>query len=335
MFPLGYIGELRCAMLFSKHWVWCYLTFLCVVCFHGCGDDDANVSVAADAATPSSDASEVISSTVTVATFNVRAFFDPVCDSRRCGPQSYESQPTQSEFDAKARQLALGIESLGADVVLLQEVESELCLSAIRDALGDNYPTAILGETNGIASLDVGVISKLPIMDTFLHRETAIPLVNRPGETYFVREFLEVHLDLAGDKLIVFNAHFKSKQDDDPEQRLAEASAARQIVTRRITEYPDALVVFGGDLNDVPGSTTLNAIESDGRLYRVAQELGTDAATYVYRGQGQAIDHLYLGRNAVSSYQNGSAQVVRNSPRGLAGSDHGGLVSTFLLQQTP
>ena len=172
-------------------------------------------------------------------------------------------------------------------------------------------------------------------MDTFVYRDTAIPLINLPGETYFVREFLEVHLDLAGERLIVFNAHFKSKQDDDPEQRLAEASAARRIVNRRIVEYPEALVVFGGDLNDVPGSTTLNEIESDGRLYRVAQELGTDAATYVYRGEAQAIDHLYLGRNAVSSYQNGSSQVVRNSPRGLAGSDHGGLVGTFLLQQAP
>ena len=304
-----------------------------VVCV-GCAVDAPVEPTIADADAPARDGgqAQTITQAVSVATFNVRAFFDPVCDSRRCGPQSYESQPTQSEFEAKARQLAVGIESLNADVVLLQEVESEICMTAIREALGDEYQEGILGETNSIASLDVGVVSKLPIIESFSYRDQAIPLVNTQGYTYFVREFLEVHLQLGAERLIVFNAHFKSKQQDDPEQRLAEAVAANQILNRRMSEYPEALVVFGGDLNDTPGSSTLNALESGGSLLRVAEELGADAATYVYRGQGQAIDHLYLGRNASGTYQSGSSQVIRNSPRGLAGSDHGGLVGTFVLQ---
>lgn len=287
----------------------------------------------ADTSVGQADAVQARQQRVSVATFNVRAFFDPVCDSRRCGPQSYESQPTQSEFEAKARQLAQGIQSLGADVVLLQEIESETCLLAIRDALGQEYETALLGETNSIASLDVGVISKLPFIESFSYRDTPISLINAPGYTYFVREFLEVHLEVGSERLVVFNAHFRSKSPpDDPEQRLAEAVAANQIITRRIEEYPDALVVFGGDLNDTPGSPTLNAVELGGGLHRVAEELGSDAATYVYRGQGQAIDHLYLAKDAAGFFESGTSQVIRNSPRGLAGSDHGGLVATFGLE---
>ena len=315
----------------NKFYVCCGL-ILAQLLVVGCAVDAPTQDPIADAFIPSPDATQLIEESVTVATFNVRAFFDPVCDSRRCGPQSYESQPTQSEFEAKARQLAQGIESLNADVVLLQEVESETCLSAIREALGDEYPEAILGETNAIASLDVGVISKLPVLASFSYRDQAIPLINIPGNTYFVREFLEVHLELGSARVIVFNTHFRSKHPpDDPEQRLAEAVAANQIVTRRIAEHPEALVILGGDLNDTPGSPTLNAIEEGGGFFRIAEELGPDAATYIYRGQGQAIDHLYLARDAAGHYQAGSSQVVRNSPRGLAGSDHGGLVGTFVI----
>ena len=87
---------------------------------------------------------------VKIATFNVKAFFDPICDSGRCSPRSYEAQPTESEFEAKARQLALGIEALDADVVLLQEVEKSSCLEAIQAALNEEYSTAVIGETNAM-----------------------------------------------------------------------------------------------------------------------------------------------------------------------------------------
>ena len=83
-----------------------------------------------------------------VATFNVREFFDTRCDTRACNG-SFEEQPSQSIFDAKAKQLALGIESLGADIVLLQEVESSSCLDALVSNLqGPMYSVGEIAETN-------------------------------------------------------------------------------------------------------------------------------------------------------------------------------------------
>ena len=238
--------------------------------------------------------------------------------------------PTESEFQAKAQQLAQGIQSLEADVLLLQEIESEACLAALKDNLGNDYQASVLGETNGSASLDVGVISRFPITEVISHRDRAIPLVGQQGNTYFTRDFLEVHLEVENASVVVFNAHFRSKYPpDDPAQRLAEATAAQEIVSNAARENRGALVVLGGDLNDVPGSAPINAIEVGNYLKRVAAELGVDAATYIYRGQGQAIDHLYISEEAAGQYLTGSAQVVRNSPRGLAGSDHGALVGTF------
>ena len=271
---------------------------------------------------------------VRVATFNVKRFFDPNCDSQRCSNGSYEVQPSQSEFDARAAQLATGIRLLESDVVLLQEVESDASLEAISAALDDEYFTLIMGETGRAASLDVAILARLPLLERFSHYEEPIELVNQPGFTYFEREFLEVHFEFGSSRLIVFNAHFRSKRPpDDPGQRLAEASAAREIILERAASFPDALIVFGGDLNDLPGSAPLNALEDGDLLYRVGEELGDDAGTYIYRGNSQAIDHLYLYENEAGSYEPGTARVVRNTPLGLAGSDHGGLTAEFQLRQ--
>jgi len=84
-------------------------------------------------------------------------------------------------------------------------------------------------------------------------------------------------------------------------------------------------------LNDTPGSRPIEALEEGGGLLRVAAELGSDAATYVYQGQAQAIDHLYLVETRGGGYVSGSARVVRSNQRGLAGSDHAALAALFLL----
>jgi len=88
---------------------------------------------------------------------------------------------------------------------------------------------------------------------------------------------------------------------------------------------------LGGDLNDTPGSQPIAALEGNGRMTRVAAELGEGAATYTFDGQPQAIDHLYLVETPVGTYMRGTARVVRSNQRGLAGSDHAGLVATFGL----
>lgn len=311
-----------------------HLLFLmfCIFQASGCTVEESVPIAEVDMARPEVDAFVAPPVDIKIATFNVKQFFDTTCDSGRCSAQSFEMLPTESEFEAKSRQLVLGIESLEADVVLLQEVETEACLTALKERLGSDYQTAFLGETNASASLDVGIISRLPLIQTVSYQDEPIPLVNQQGNTYFTREFLEVHLDVQGALLIVFNAHFRSKYPpDDPAQRLAEASAASDIVIASSQAHPEALVVLGGDLNDVPGSAPINALEDGGSLSRVASELGADAATYTYRGQGQAIDHLYFAETGSGRFVPGTARVVRNSSRGLAGSDHSALVGTFSI----
>jgi endonuclease/exonuclease/phosphatase family metal-dependent hydrolase len=150
--------------------------------------------------------------------------------------------------------------------------------------------------------------------------------------TRFSRELLEVEIQSErGKDVILFAAHFRSKANDDPARRLAEAQTASRIVGERAARSPEALVVLGGDLNDTPGSPPLQALVVDGGLVRVADDLPDAAqATYTYQGHGEAIDHLLLAPSASVLRVPRSSRVWRDG-NGWGGSDHAALSSDFLL----
>ncbi len=312
-----------------------------LVCLTGCSsiEDPANAQLNPDVGAYIPDAERIPdvgfveppADSVRISTFNVRKFFDTRCDTRNCSGNSFEYEYPEGEFQAKAQQVANGIRLLESDVVLLQELESNESMTALMMYLEqEDYPVQVLGETGSQASLDVAVVGQGTIIEQVSHydRELVRP---RGGTTSFSREFLELHLEIEGRRVIVFNAHFKAKTRDDPDRRLAEAQAARDIVREVAESHPEALIVLGGDLNDTPGSRPIRALEEGGGMLRVAEELGNGAATYTYQGQAQAIDHLYLVETPGGRYVNGTAEVVRSNQRGLAGSDHAGLVAEFIF----
>ena len=67
----------------------------------GCIADEAAPELSADAmiqAQPEAQVPEAVE--IVIATFNVKQFFDTICDSNRCSAQSFEMVPTESEFQA-------------------------------------------------------------------------------------------------------------------------------------------------------------------------------------------------------------------------------------------
>lgn len=265
---------------------------------------------------------------VRIGALNVHRLFDTVCDSGKCGGSEYEALPSPAEFAAQADEIARGIEMLDADVMLLAEIETQVGLDALKARLPE-FPHGVLGETGTAASVDVAVLSAYPITQVLGHRDRVLVRPNGTT-TRFTRELLEVHLDVKGKQVIVFAAHFRSKVDDDAGRRYAEADAARTIMTQAAARSPRALVVLGGDLNDVPGSPPLVAMEAGSSLTRVAKDRpDTETWTYVYSGQRQAIDHLYIANGAAGTYVPGSFRAVREGS-GLGGSDHAAVMADFL-----
>ena len=269
-----------------------------------------------------------------IATYNVRRLFDTTCDSGSCGGDEYEELPDLATYQAKIQATAEAIDTIDAHIVLLQEIETQGCLSDLSARLGGRYTVVRLGETGGDASVDVGVLAGGTLQYT--HDYRADGPIPRPGggSTTFSRAFFEVHVRVEGQLVILFVTHFKSKSDDDPSRRLAEAMAARDIVTGVAAQHPEALVVMGGDLNDTPGSDPLNTLEQGGLLVRVAGELDNNRDATYYYGGPQAIDHLYLAETAAGRYTAGSAVVVKDGYYRLGDSDHAALRAAFTLGTT-
>ncbi|NPD27311.1 endonuclease/exonuclease/phosphatase family protein [Corallococcus sp. AB004] len=265
---------------------------------------------------------------VRIAAFNVHRLFDTVCDTGSCGGTNYEELPTPEQFEAQVGQLGPAITALNADIVMLEEVETQNSLDGLLTKV-PQFPHSHLGETYTKASVDVAVLSRHAITEVRSHRNQYI---YRPdgSATRFSRDLLEVHVDVDGTRVIVFAAHFRSKVDDDPGRRMAEANAAREILLASAKEFPDAMIVLGGDLNDIPGSEPINAL--DQALLRVAKDRpDNETWTYFYSGRGQAIDHLYLAPNGGGVYVPGSFRVARGPTGGYGGSDHGAVYADFAL----
>ncbi len=269
---------------------------------------------------------------IRVASFNVRRFFDTVCDSAACGGDEYEELPTQRQFEDRAQQIAAAIRGLGVHAVLLQEIETQAAFDALAQRLPEMTAGAF-GEIGLPGSVDVGILARGQLDEVRKHR--ADKVLTRPdgSRTYFSRELLEAHLRIGEAPVALFVAHFRSKNNDDPGRRLAEAQAAAEIIAATAAERPETLVVFGGDLNDEPGSAPLAALESPGGLVRVAGELPDDeAGTYWYSGP-HAIDHLFIDARASGAYVPGTVRVAHGVGWGLGGSDHAALVADFLPPQ--
>ena len=291
---------------------------------HGGIDTPATVGDFIDVAPPGA-------TVVGIATFNVARLFDTVCDTGSCGEDDFEYQPAPAQFDYRLFQIAQGIEMLDVDIVLLQEVEKQVCIDALAAELGDGWNWSEIGETGFNASLDVAVISRFPIAEAIGYRD--VVGVQRPdgSSTTFAREFLEVRLDVEGHDVLVFSSHFKSKSNDDAGRRFGEAAAARDIVLSRAAANPNALVVLGGDLNDTPGSDPIVELERLGGLRRAGEVLGDRDGTITYAGERQAIDHLYLATDGVGSILSPEVRVVRDASGNLGGSDHAALRASFVI----
>ena len=273
---------------------------------------------------------------IRVATFNVHRYFDTVCQSGKCGPSDFEAVVSPATFDTATDNLVKGIALLDPDVISLEEVETAGCLDALKGKLaaaGLDYPIAHLGETGSAGSVDVAVLARGALTGIKTHGD--MPLKRADGtSTSFTRELLEVRMTFGARSVVMFAAHFRSQVDDDPGRRLAEAKAARVIMTATATELPDALVVLGGDLNDRPGSEAINAMEEGGALLRVAKDIvpESDQGTYLFNGTKSALDHVFVVAGQATRYVPRSATVYRDDPRGFVGSDHAALAADFSIE---
>lgn len=143
---------------------------------------------------------------VKIATYNVENLFDMNDD----GTEYEEYIPNTSwgwndaMYRTKLRNTALVIHDIGADIIGLQEIESETALKDLKAELnrqGLYYPHYAFARTKN-TTVSVALLSRYPI----------ISALSRPvSASREFRDILEVKLDINGKPLRVFVNHWKSK----------------------------------------------------------------------------------------------------------------------------
>lgn len=306
------------------------LAFL--VCLAGCGGDDPSknnghvdpVDVGMDT---SPDVVTTVGTPFKVGQFNVARFFDTVCQSGACSGDDYEAQLSEAEFNFKAQQVASAIDAMDVDAIALEEIEDQAVLDKLMATLQTPFTVSVLGETGAAGSLDVVVLSKGTWIETRKHRDMRL---TRPdgSSTTFAREFLEVHTQQGGRRVVMFAAHFKAQRNDDPGRRFAEAQAAGQIMAATGAEFPEALVVLGGDLNDTPDSDAIQEMLKPSDL-----ELLTEPGFWTYGNfeTTQHIDHIVYVKNGAATVDAEGPIPFDDGSGSYGGSDHRALAATFLL----
>ncbi|MEU5540487.1 endonuclease/exonuclease/phosphatase family protein [Streptomyces sp. NPDC020362] len=148
------------------------------------------------------------------------------------------------------------VSEVDADILLTVEVEDRLTLErfntqVLAGALGRRpYPYSLLIDGNDPRGIDIGIFSRHPITSVRSHIFDTNP--ERPADRLFSRDCPEFEIQLDGSPLVILGNHLKSKFQDDPELRLAQAKRVAEIYREAAERTPHVMVA--GDLNDDPES---------------------------------------------------------------------------------
>jgi endonuclease/exonuclease/phosphatase family metal-dependent hydrolase len=255
---------------------------------------------------------------VRVATWNVHDLFDEA--DRLLPPGDRDTVPSPAEVEAKLSRLAAVLARLDADLVLLQEVENGDLLRRLAARAG--YPEARLVEGQDPRGIDVAALSRLPV-DAYVSHLGETDALGRP---LWPRDCVEVHVRAPGRAVVLVGSHFSSALSDDGTRRAAQAARLREIADEASASRPDALVLAGGDLNDLPESPALAPLLGDGAWQDAAPG---GAITWSGASGGARLDYLLVPRGERGALVR---LEIADGPDVAAASDHRPVVADFWLR---
>lgn len=263
---------------------------------------------------------------VTLATCNLHNYFDSFDDPYRRD----EGTPAKS---ARSRQLlAAAVRRLNPDVLAVQEVENREVLEQFnREKLHGLFAHVVCLEGNDGRGIDVGVLSKLPVVFAATYQNRRWPAVRGiPRATGFARDVLRVRVR-ATDKTTIdlLVLHLKSKGGGEASDvwRRREVQEVRRILAELAESAPAEPVAVLGDFNDLPTSRPLAPLfdaHARPRLFDVTRTIpAAQRWSFVYGGKRQQLDYLLVSSPLYRRLVPGSARFVRLPPEA---SDHSALV---------
>ena len=275
--------------------------------------------------------------TIRIATYNIENMFDGVDD-----PVSPRDDVEWEKPAEEVAAVAAAIRALGADILAIQEIESEDVLRAFRDEhlKGMGYDHLASIDTGDQRGIEQGILSRFPITEAKSYGQ--VPLGGIHPEKYgnqdnwyagepinFRRGPLQVTIEIPAQSdaqddtaepypLTLFNIHHKSGRYNGY-WREAEAKKLVEIIATSGLKPSDNIVILG-DFNAQMGDGVIEQYLDLGFrdiMGHAAQE-GPDAERdpkHVTHESGRAIDHLLVSAGMTREIVRGSAFVLGTTAR--------------------
>jgi len=213
-----------------------------------------------------------------------------------------ESDWSEKVMNQKIKNLSKVILSFdkgqGADVIVFEEIENinvmKLLIARGLSKSGYKYTALIEGpDTRGI---DVGIISKYPIVSTKYHEVNLAP-----HSTRSTRGILEARIQIRGKFVTVFANHWPSQGNIDETRELASL-----VLQKAAQNIKSGLVVAAGDFNtlrdDLPHGINNNIIPYFEDVEVMARKVKyvKSEGTHWYRGDWQSLDKIFVLKSSLS-----------------------------------
>ncbi len=196
------------------------------------------------------------------------------------------NNPGSASFNALVRI----VETLDADLLLIQEAANASGRAAFQAHFQDRYPFRALGLADGGGNRQ----------QTF----SRWPLLN-PANLFtvgFSRPTLRVDVDTdpnnPGAELRIYNVHFKAgSSGNDADLRFAMANRIRDDIESLRLTSPDFRIIIGGDLNDEPGDPSVVRLHTPifNMIFEDEQDPFTGSRA-TRPSSGRNLDHFIVSR---------------------------------------
>lgn len=181
----------------------------------------------------------------------------------------------------------------GPDVVVFQEVENVNALNKLvsKGLKGLGYQHQVLIEGDDSRGIDVGLISKYPVISSRHHS------VYVNGERLDTRGILEVTLDVNGQDVVIFCNHWPS-QGNPSSERVASAKLLTQLASQKNAD----LILAVGDFNTISKDSPYPFNYLDGFIdsEKEARKInpGLNPGTHFYKGEWDSLDRIFIYEGA-------------------------------------
>lgn len=270
-----------------------------------------------------------------LAAYNLWNMFDIYDD-----PYS-QDQDTRVKPREQIKAIAKTLKAIDADIVGCEELENVHLLKAmVLDFLPDSgYKYFATTDSNSGRGIQVGVMSKRPILSITSHKFRKLKLPGEHRTWHFARDLVQVKVQVTDKQILeLFLVHLKSKRSTsgDPQSRkwrLAEATMARQIIEQTHKDFPDHLIAMMGDFNDTPDSTTVKELlDKSSLLHDCHSFLPADKRiTYLHKPYRSTIDYILAGPQLIKYLDKAHTGHPMDETK-LTGSDHAPIYATFDLK---